>query len=97
MELILKTALIYLAALSLITFIVYGIDKFKAKANLWRIPEKVLILLAFLGGATGALAGMAVFRHKTKKLKFRILVPLALIFNAACLIGLVILFEWIIR
>jgi len=73
-----KIAIVYLIATSVFAFATYGIDKFKARHNKWRISEKTLILLAFLGGAPGALAGMAVFRHKTLHWKFRILVPLAL-------------------
>jgi Predicted membrane protein len=69
----------YLLLVNLIALILYGVDKAKAKKGAWRIPERVLILSAFLGGAAGALAGMLLFRHKTKHLKFRILVPLALV------------------
>lgn len=69
----------YLAAVSLAAFCLYGIDKHRAVHGRWRIPEKVLILAAFLGGAAGALFGMLVFHHKTRKPKFRILVPLALL------------------
>ena len=76
-----KYLLIYLLAMSVVTFVVYGIDKYKAKKNLWRIPEKVLILLAFIGGSLGALIGMGVFHHKTRKIKFKVLVPLALIIH----------------
>lgn len=75
---------IYCGIVSVITFIVYGIDKAKAKANgegshKRRVPERILLLLAFLGGAPGAAAGMLTFHHKTKKPKFGILVPIALI------------------
>lgn len=55
------------AAISLITFILYGLDKYKAKHGLWRIPEKVLLGFSFCGGALGGILGMAVFRHKTKR------------------------------
>jgi uncharacterized membrane protein YsdA (DUF1294 family) len=51
------------------------IDKWKAKRRAWRIPERTLLLLAAAGGCTGALAGMLMFRHKTRKLKFMIGVP----------------------
>ncbi len=81
-----KYLLIYLLAMSVVTFVVYGIDKYKAKKNLWRIPEKVLILLAFIGGSLGALIGMGVFHHKTRKIKFKVLVPLALIIHIGLLI-----------
>ena len=72
-----KILLIYIAIMNLITFILYGIDKYKAVHHKWRIPEKMLILFAWVGGGIGALAGMPAFHHKTKKWKFRILVPLS--------------------
>ncbi len=55
----------YLIALSIITFIVYGVDKLKAKAGAYRIPEKVLLALSLLGGAPGGIIAMRLFRHKT--------------------------------
>ena len=55
-----------LCIISLVAFIMYGLDKKKAKNKQWRIQEKVLLGLGFLGGAVGALAGMHAFRHKTK-------------------------------
>ena len=61
----------------------YIADKRKAKKGRWRTPESTLILLAFAGGSVGALAGMYVFRHKTKHWKFRILVPLAFVVHVA--------------
>jgi len=69
--------------MNLIAFIMFGVDKYKASHDLWRISESTLILFAFLGGAIGALAGMKVFHHKTRKIKFRILIPAALVFNIA--------------
>ena len=72
-----------LILLNVVTFCVYGIDKYKAKKNRWRIPEKTLLLLAVLGGSVGALAGMRIFRHKTKKAKFAWGVPLILLLQAA--------------
>ncbi len=86
MSLVIKVIAIYMAVMSIVAFAAYGIDKVKAKKNLWRIPEKVLILLAFIGGSLGALIGMYVFHHKTKKLKFTVLVPLALIIHIALII-----------
>ena len=56
----------YLALLSLITFIAYGVDKKKAKEGKWRTKEKTLLLLSFLGGAFGGYPAMLIFRHKTK-------------------------------
>ena len=65
--------------MSVITFAVYGYDKYRAKRHLWRIPESTLLALSFFGGAFGALVGMFIFNHKTRKLKFRIFVPLFLL------------------
>ena len=56
----------YLILLSLITFILYYADKKKAEKKKWRIPEKVLLLSSFLGGAFGGYPAMLIFRHKTK-------------------------------
>ena len=56
----------YLLLLSIITFFMYGTDKYKAKKGKWRVPEKVLLLSSFFGGAFGGIFGMKVFRHKTK-------------------------------
>ena len=58
--------LIYLAVINLLTFIVYGADKRRARRGKWRVPEKTLFLLPLLGGSIGALLGMRVFHHKTK-------------------------------
>ena len=75
--------LIVLAAVNLLSFALYGIDKLKAKKGAWRIPEATLLLVAFLGGSLGALLGMELFRHKTKHVKFKVLVPLFLILHIA--------------
>jgi len=64
-----------LVGMNLITFIVYGIDKRKAKKRLWRIPEATLIGLALMGGSVGAFLGMKFFHHKTKHIKFYVGVP----------------------
>ena len=67
-----------LLALNLITFIIYGIDKFKAKKAKWRISEATLILLAVIGGSIGAWLGLQVWRHKTQHKKFFIGIPMIL-------------------
>ena len=67
----------YFGLLNLIGFLTMGIDKQKARKNAWRIPERTLLLVAFLGGGPGSLIGMYTFRHKTKHTKFVLLVPLA--------------------
>ena len=74
---------IWLVAINLISFAAFGIDKRKAVKEKQRISEKTILLSAFLMGAVGSGAGMLVFHHKTKKWKFRILVPLALAVNLA--------------
>lgn len=71
--------LIYLTFVNIITFIIYGVDKWKAKNNQWRIPEKRLLFLAVIGGSVGALAGIYIFHHKTLHKKFTIGVPVILI------------------
>ena len=70
--------LIWVLAWTLIAFALMGIDKWKAKHDSWRIPEKTLFLSAILGGTVGALAGMYLFRHKTKHLSFTVGMPLIL-------------------
>ena len=84
-----KWILLLLAAVNLLAFALYGIDKLKAKKGAWRIPEATLLLVAFLGGSLGALLGMEIFRHKTKHAKFRILVPLFLILHIALAVYMV--------
>ena len=71
-----KILMYCLLALNVAVWMLYGIDKWKAKSGRWRIPEKVLLLAAFAGGSVGALTGMMMFRHKTKKAKFVISVPI---------------------
>ena len=84
----LKIIGIYLLIINVVTFALYGIDKWKAKHDRWRIPEAELLGSAFCLGGVGALLGMIVFHHKTKKWKFRILVPLAVILQAAVVYGI---------
>ena len=73
-------------AVNVITFVVYGIDKLKAKMGGWRIPEATLLLLAAIGGSIGAWCGMMLFRHKTKHWKFKLGVPLIFILQFALLV-----------
>jgi uncharacterized membrane protein YsdA (DUF1294 family) len=67
---------IYLIAINIATFFVYGIDKWKAKRSRWRIPESTLLTLAVLGGSIGAFIGMRTWHHKTMHNKFKYGVPL---------------------
>jgi uncharacterized membrane protein YsdA (DUF1294 family) len=59
-----------LLVISVLTFIVYGLDKHAAKAKTWRTPERRLLLFGFVGGAAGGLLGMLIFHHKTRKFYF---------------------------
>ena len=78
--------LYYLIAINAITFITYGIDKWKARKNKWRIPESTLLLLAVFGGSIGAFLGMRVWRHKTMHKKFKYGIPSILIIQVGILL-----------
>ena len=71
------------AVWNVMVFTLYGVDKWKAKRQKWRISEMTLLGMAFVFGASGAFAGMLLFHHKTRKWNFRILVPLFLLLQAA--------------
>ena len=75
--------ILYTLFLNLTAFVMFGLDKRRAKRGRWRIPESRLLFTALIGGAAGALLGMLVFHHKTRKWKFRILLPLFLLVNLA--------------
>ena len=74
-----KNILIYFVVINVVAFLVMGYDKHEAKVGHWRISEKGLFTLALIGGSIGALAGMYVFRHKTKKWYFKYGFPLIII------------------
>ena len=73
----------YLLAINVVAFIMYGIDKYKAKKAKWRIPEATLLLLAVLGGSIGAWMGMKVWHHKTMHKKFKYGIPAILLIQIA--------------
>lgn len=67
--------IIFILIWNVIVFTVYALDKYKAVKNKWRISEKTLLILAFLMGGIGAYLAFGLLRHKTKHLKFKILLP----------------------
>lgn len=71
----------YLILTNLARFVLFGVDKYRAKNHLWRIPEKTLFLSALVGGALGCLIGMYFFHHKTRHWYFRIGIPVILVLN----------------
>ena len=79
-------ALIYLAIINVVTFFLFGVDKWKAMNSKWRIRESTLLGLAVLGGSLGAWFGMKVWHHKTLHMKFSLGVPIILIVQAALII-----------
>ena len=81
--------LYYLIAINAITFITYGIDKWKARKNKWRIPESTLLLHAVFGGSIGAFLGMRVWRHKTMHKKFKYGIPSILVLQIGLLLYLI--------
>jgi uncharacterized membrane protein YsdA (DUF1294 family) len=71
-----ETIIYILIGINVLTFVVYGVDKWNAKQGKWRISEATLLMLAVVGGTIGALLGMQVWHHKTKHLKFKYGLPL---------------------
>ena len=80
-----RILLIYLAVVNILTIIVFGVDKMNAKSNRQRVRFVTLLGLAFIGGSVGALIGMYVFHHKTKKAYFTVGVPLILLMQVVVL------------
>ncbi len=78
--------LIYLLVINVVGFLLMGIDKLRAKKQVWRVPEKTLFLMALIGGSIGTNVGMYVFRHKTKHWYFVIGMPLILIAQIALIV-----------
>lgn len=74
------------AVMTALTFILFAADKYKAVKGKWRVPEATLLAFAFFMGGAGALLGMILCRHKTKHIKFVILVPLFAVLSVAAVI-----------
>ncbi len=62
---------LYLVAANVVTFLLYGLDKARARRGAWRISERTLLTAAFAGGCVGALLGMQLFRHKPRHMTFQ--------------------------
>jgi uncharacterized membrane protein YsdA (DUF1294 family) len=88
---LLRIYAIVLGVLSLINFIIYGVDKWKAKNGCWRIPEKTLLWFSFLGGGIGGYVGMKVFHHKTRHWYFHVINILGILWQVALLVYLIVL------
>ena len=73
----------YLIVINVVTFLVYGIDKWKAKQGSWRISEVSLLILAVIGGCIGALLGMKIWHHKTMHKKYKYGLPMILLAQIA--------------
>ena len=85
MEVLYNLPALYQLTINIATFSAFGADKRRARRESWRIPEKTLFLLSLLGGSAGALLGMRIFHHKTRKWYFRFGIPLLLILQGAAL------------
>ena len=88
-----KTILIYIAVINVIAFVLFGVDKWKAKHGSWRITEATLLDAAILGGSIGAYLGMKVFHHKTQHKKFVYGIPLIIFFH---LLLMFFIIRWIL-
>ncbi len=86
--------LIYLEAVNLLALVMFGLDKHRARVHRERIPEAVLMGLAAVGGSVGALAGMYLFRHKTRKRSFTIGIPVILVLEIAFFLAVILAVSW---
>lgn len=91
MELILNNLPIYLGAINIITFAVFGYDKKQAEWRNWRVPESQLLLITFIGGTAGAIIGMQYFKHKRKKASFM------LKFSAVMILQVILGFVYLVQ
>ena len=75
--------LYYLLAVNIATFLLYGVDKYKAKKGKWRVSEATLLMMAVIGGSIGAWAGMRLWHHKTMHKKFKYGIPVIIMMQIA--------------
>lgn len=78
----------YLLLINALSLLLMLLDKIKAKKNLWRIPERVLLLVCAAGGSLGGILGMKLFRHKTLHPQFSIGIPVMLALHVVALVML---------
>lgn len=78
----------YLLAINIVSFFLYGIDKYKAKKNKWRISEATLLMMAVIGGSIGAWVGMRLWHHKTMHKKFKYGIPIIIILQVSLVVYL---------
>ena len=83
----------YLLAINALSFILFGLDKYKAKKGKWRISEATLLMMAVIGGSIGAWTGMRLWHHKTMHKKFRYGIPMIIIVQVALAVYLLTNFE----
>lgn len=81
-----KTVSLLLLLWNAVVFFIYAMDKYRAKQGAWRVPEKTLLLCAFLCGGIGGFCGMMLLRHKTRHLKFKLMLPIALVVTVLALL-----------
>lgn len=84
---LLQALLLYLLIVNVFTFLLFGWDKFNARTHDWRISERRLWFFTLIGGSVGALAGMNLFRHKTQKDSFQLVIALIFLLH----VGIVVL------
>ena len=83
-----------LLAVNITSFLLYGIDKYKAKKGRWRISDATLLLMAVIGGSIGAWGGMRIWHHKTMHKMFKYGIPVIIIFQVALAVYLLINIDW---
>ncbi len=78
--------IIYFIAVNLTAFLLFAVDKKRAIARQWRIPEALLLVVSAVGGSFGGYTSMQIFRHKTKKPIFTVSMPIFMVLQLASLI-----------
>ena len=83
-----ERAEIIIIILNVLAFAIMGFDKHAARTRMWRVPERILLLLAVAGGSAGIWFGMKVYRHKTRHPRFMYGIPLIIAIQVALLLFL---------